>query len=266
MNKKDISLLLGIGIAFSALIVAFIMEGGSPLSLVGPSAFIIIVGGLMGALIVSFGLKRVLGIPKTFAKALTAPPHNPTGLVEMFINFAEKARREGLLSLEEEINSEAAGKDADPLIKRGMSMVVDGIDASAIEKIFENEIAEYEERAKEPIIVMEQAGGFCPTIGIIGTVLGLISVLGNLNEPEKLGESIAVAFIATLYGVGFANLIFLPVANKLKAILKAEVATKALILDGIISIQAGDNPRIVREKLIAYIDEGARSKVKELEG
>ena len=265
MNKKDISLFIGMGAAFGALVIAFMMEGGSPLALVGPSAFLIIVGGLFGALTISFGLGGVLKLPSYFIKALGAPNHNPTALVELFINFAEKARREGLLSLEEELNADLSGKDYDPLIKRGLSMVVDGIDAALIEKIFENEINEFEERQKQPIALLEAAGGFCPTIGIIGTVLGLISVLGNLNEPEKLGESIAVAFIATLYGVGFANLIFLPTGNKLKGILKAEIAQKSLILDGVISIQAGDNPRIVREKLIAYIDEDKRDKVREVE-
>jgi chemotaxis protein MotA len=264
--KKDISLIIGIGAAFASLIVAFMMEGGNPLALFGPSALLIIVGGLFGALTISFGLSEVLKLPKSIMKAMGAPPHNPIDLVDMFIDFAEKARREGLLSLEEEVNSDAKRKHDDPLIKKGMSMVVDGIDATAIEKIFENEISEHEERSKSQIAVLEQAGGFSPTMGIIGTVLGLISVLGNLAEPEKLGESIAVAFIATLYGIAFANLIFLPAANKLKAILKGEVAVKALIMDGVIALQAGDNPRLVREKLIAYIDEKTRDKVKSLEG
>ena len=264
--KKDISLLIGIGAAIAALIIAFMMEGGKPVALIGPSAFLIIIGGLFGALTVSFGLSAVLKIPSFFGRAMNSPPHNPTALVEMFVNFAEKARREGLLSLEEDIESQLSDKSFDPLIKRGMSLVVDGIDASAIEKIFETETAEYEDRAKDGIMVLEQAGGFSPTMGIIGTVLGLVSVLSHLAEPEKLGGSIAVAFIATLYGISFANIIFLPAANKLKMILKAELAQKSLILDGIISIQAGDNPRIVREKLIGYIDEGHREKVKELEG
>ena len=265
MNKKDISLLIGVGASFGALIIAFMMEGGTPLSLIGPSAFLIIAGGLFGTLSVSYGIGSVLKLPSYFGKALGTPNHNPTALVELFINFAEKARREGLLSLEEELNADLSGKDYDPLIKRGLSMVVDGIDAALIEKIFENEIAEFEERQKQPIMILEAAGGFCPTLGIVGTVLGLISVLGNLSEPEKLGESIAVAFICTLYGVGFANIVFLPTANKLKGILKADVAVKSLILDGVISIQAGDNPRIVREKLIAYIDEDKRDKVRTVE-
>lgn len=264
--KKDISLFIGLGAAFACLILAFVMEGGSPLALWGTSAFIIIVGGLFGALTISFGIGEVLKLPKYIGQTLGSPPHNPIALVDMFIDFAEKARREGLLSLEEEVNSDSSGAKSDPLIKKGMSMVVDGIDATAIEKIFENEISEYEERSKAGIAILEAAGGFSPTMGIIGTVMGLISVLGNLAEPEKLGESIAVAFIATLYGILFANIIFLPSANKLKGILKGQLAVKSLILDGVISLQAGDNPRLVREKLIAYIDEKSRDKVKSLEG
>lgn len=265
MNKKDISLLLGFGIGVTCLITAFVIEGGSPLALISVSALMVIVGGLTGALMISFGIQGVVKLPSFFIKCLNAPNHNPTALVELFINFAEKARREGLLSLEEELNADLSGKDYDPLIKRGLSMVVDGIDAALIQKVFENEIGEFEERQKLPIQVLEAAGGFSPTMGIIGTVLGLITVLGNLSEPEKLGESIAVAFTATLYGIFFANVLFLPAANKLKGILKAELAQKNLILDGVISIQAGDNPRIVREKLIAYIDEDKRDKVREVE-
>ena len=126
------SLFLGVGVAFASLIVAFMMEGGSPLALIGPSAFLIIAGGLFGALVVSFGLGPVLKLPSYFVKALGSPAHNPTELVDIFINFAEKARKEGLLSLEEDLASEQFTKDLDPLIKRGMSMVDDGIDATAI--------------------------------------------------------------------------------------------------------------------------------------
>lgn len=266
MKKSDISLMLGIGIAFGCLVVAFMMEGGSLGGLFSPSALVIILGGIFGALTVSFGISTVLKqLPSGFGKSLSSAHHDPSKVIELFLTFSEKARREGLLSLETDLESELSGKEYDPLIKRGLSLVVDGIDNSAIEKIFETEIEEFEEREKNRIIVFEQAGGFSPTMGIIGTVLGLISVLSRLAEPEKLGESIAVAFVATLYGISFANIVFLPVANKLKAILKTEMAEKKLILQGLLSIQAGDNPRVLKEKLMCYMDEAARGKLREAE-
>ncbi len=261
MGKKDISLFIGLGSAFGGLIVAFMMEGGNPLSLIGLSALVIIIAGTFGALAISFGVPTVLTLPAGLIKALNAANHDHTHMVNLFVTFGEKARKEGLLSLEENIQSELGGKEYDPLLKRGLSLVVDGIDAAAIQGIFEVEISEYEEREKGKIMLFEQAGGFSPTMGIIGTVLGLISVLGNLSEPEKLGESIAAAFIATLYGIGFANIVWLPVANKLKLILKGEVELKSLILVGVISLQAGDNPRIIKDKLIGFIPENHRSKV-----
>jgi chemotaxis protein MotA len=261
VGKKDISLLIGIGTAFGALVIAFMMEGGSPLKLIGLSALVIIIGGTFGALTVSFGLGTVMTLPAGVIRTLNAPMHDHTHMVNLFVTFAEKARKEGLLSLEEEIQSELGNKEYDQLLKRGLSLVVDGIDASAIQQVFEVEISEYEEREKSRILLFEQAGGFSPTMGIIGTVLGLISVLGHLAEPEKLGESIAAAFIATLYGIGFANIIWLPIANKLKIILKAELELKNLILIGVISLQAGDNPRILKDKLVGFIPENRRDKV-----
>lgn len=261
MGKKDISLMIGLASGFGCLVIAFMMEGGNPLKLIGLSALVIIIGGTFGALAISFGVGTVLTLPAGVIRAMNAPQHDQTNQVNLFVTFAEKARKEGLLSLEEDIQSDLGNKEYDPLLKRGLSLVVDGIDASAIQAIFEVEITEYEEREKSKIMLFEQAGGFSPTMGIIGTVLGLISVLGHLSEPEKLGESIAAAFIATLYGIGFANLIWLPIANKLKIILKSELELKNLILVGVISLQAGDNPRIVKDKLIGFIAENHRDKV-----
>lgn len=258
----DISLILGMGTAFVCLIVAFLMEGGNPIKLIGPSAFVIIAGGTFGALAVSFGLAKVLKMPGGFIKAMKPTPHNGVKLVDLFIYYSEKARKEGLLSLEGDTEADAS---FDPLIKKGLSLVIDGTDANAIKEIFEIEIMEFEEREKGTVMVFEQAGGFCPTMGIVGTVLGLISVLSHLNEPERLGESIAAAFIATLYGIGFANIIFLPTANKLKGQLKEQIAEKNLILTGLISLQAGDNPRILKDKLMGFLEDHDREKVRSVD-
>jgi chemotaxis protein MotA len=258
----DISLLLGMGTAFACLLLAFMIEGGSPVALIGISALVIIAGGVFGALTISFGLARVLKLPVAFAKAMKPLPHHGTKLVDLFIYYSEKARKEGILSLE---GDQEADDSFDPIIKKGLSLVIDGTDAAAIQSIFEIEIMEFEEREKGDIILFEQAGGFCPTMGIVGTVLGLISVLSHLNEPEKLGESIAAAFIATLYGIGFANIVFLPVANKLKGILKEKIVEKNLILTGLISLQAGDNPRVMKDKLSGFLDDHEREKVRSVD-
>lgn len=258
----DISTILGIGVAFFCLILAFVIEGGSPIALIGISALIIIAGGVFGALTIAYGLKGVMRLPIGFSKAMKSTPHHGVKLADLFIYYAEKARKEGLLSLEGDTEADPS---FDPLIKKGLSLVIDGTDAAAIRDIFEIEIAEYEEHEKLDIQLFESAGGFCPTMGIVGTVLGLISVLSHLNEPERLGESIAAAFIATLYGIGFANIVFLPVALKLKNSLKEAVAEKNLILTGIIALQAGDNPRILRDKLLGFLTEKDREKVRGVE-
>jgi len=258
----DMSLIIGMGSAFGCLLMAFIIEGGNPVALIGISALVIIVGGVFGALTISFGLSGVLRLPVGFVKALKPAPHVGVKLVDLFIYYSEKARKEGLLSLEGDTEADAS---FDPLIKKGLSLVIDGTDATAIRDIFEIEIMEFEEREKLDVQLFEQAGGFCPTMGIVGTVLGLISVLSHLNEPERLGESIAAAFIATLYGIGFANIVFLPVANKLKGSLKEKVAEKNLILTGLIALQAGDNPRILRDKLSGFLSEHDRDKVRSVD-
>ena len=258
----DMSLVIGLASAVGALLVAFMMEGGSPVKLVGPSALVIIAGGMFGALTVSFGLAKVMKLPGGVIKSMKPTPHNGVKLVDLFIYYSEKARKEGLLSLEGDTEADAS---FDPLIKKGLSLVIDGTDANAIKEIFEIEIMEYEEREKSEIMVFEQAGGFCPTMGIIGTVLGLVTVLSHLSEPERLGESIAAAFLATLYGIGFANIFFLPVANKLKGILKEQIAEKNLILTGLISLQAGDNPRILKDKLMGFLHDHDREKVRSVD-
>jgi chemotaxis protein MotA len=258
----DMSLVIGLGFGFGSLVVAFIMEGGNPIKLIGPSALLMIIGGMTGALTISFGLAKVLKMPGSVVKSMKPTPHNGVKLVDLFIYYSEKARKEGLLSLEGDTEADAS---FDPLIKKGLSLVIDGTDANAIKEIFEIEILEFEEREKSEIAVFEQAGGFCPTMGIIGTVLGLVSVLSHLSEPELLGEKIATAFLATLYGISFANIIFLPIANKLKGILKEQMAEKNLILTGLIALQAGDNPRILKDKLMGFLSDHEREKVRSVD-
>jgi chemotaxis protein MotA len=248
---SDPSLLLGLAIGFGGLLVGYILEGGSPVSLLGLSAFIIIVGGVVGALTVSFSLKHVLTIPALMKDSMNAPLAPSKEMAMLLITFAEKARREGLLSLEEDIESLN-----DPFLQKGVKLIVDGTDPEIVKNTLENDIYLFEERKKEEIEIFAQAGGFCPTMGIIGTVTGLVLVLGNLGgDAAALGHSIAAAFIATLYGIGFANLVFLPVANKLKMKLKLEILGKEFALIGMRSLQTGDNPSLIKDKLQSFLEE-----------
>jgi chemotaxis protein MotA len=253
MNKSgsDSSTIIGMAMGFGGLLMGFMLEGGNPRGLVGFSALLIIATGTCGAVIVSFGLKEFLKIPSFITQSMKTALGPSKELVQLLYNFAEKARREGLLSLEDDID-----KLADEFLKKGIRLVVDGVDPEIVRNTLENDITLFEHRKKEDAEVMFQAGGFSPTMGIVGTVMGLVLVLGNLGgDTSALGHAIAVAFIATLYGIGLANLFWLPIANKLKVKMKQEVLARELILTGILSIQAGENPSLIKDKLGAYVDE-----------
>jgi chemotaxis protein MotA len=248
----DSSTLIGILGGFAALFLGFLLEGGSLLSLFGMSALIIIIGGTVGATMTSCGMKETLGIPGLFKDAMVASKGPTKELVVELVSFAEKARREGLLALEEDID-----QLGDEFLKKGIRMVVDGVDPEVVRATLENDVFLYEQRRKEEAAIFEAAGGFSPTMGIIGTVMGLVLVLANLGgDMQALGHSIATAFIATLYGICFANLIWLPVANKLKLKLKKDIRERECIMTGLQSLQAGDNPALIKERLISYLEEG----------
>lgn len=255
----NISSVIGMFFGFVALIAAFLIEGGNPATLLLPSPFIIIFGGTFGALLLSYDLNEVLAIPKLIGDACKNPVTKETELANMFVGFAEKSRRDGLLSLEEDLQS--LDSNMDPLVKKGLRYVIDGTDSDALAELLENDVALFEKHKKREAAVFESAGGFSPTMGICGTVLGLIIVLGNLAEPEALGESIAVAFIATLYGISFANLIFLPLGTKLKGKLEKEKKVKEMIIQGVLAIQQGESPKLVGDKLAVYLSGKDRSSL-----
>ncbi|MGI6208371.1 MAG: flagellar motor protein [Anaerolineae bacterium] len=244
----DIGTVVGLVLGFGAMVVAFMMEGGSPSGLVQVTAAIIVFGGTIAATMVSFPLSTVLKLPKLVMLAIKAPRVDKQAAISLLVQLADKARREGLLSLEEE-----ARRIEDPFLHRGVMLVVDGVDPEVVRDILEADLAGLESRHKAGHGVLEAMGGFSPTMGIIGTVMGLVSVLGSLEEPDGLGHKIAVAFIATLYGVAFANLVYLPLANKLKSLTAAEVQAREMMIEGVLAVQAGENPRVVREKLETFL-------------
>lgn len=252
----DIATPVGFLIGFGLIFGGFLLEGGSLLGLVQLSAGMIVFGGTIGALLVNYPLNQVMRAPKGIMKAFFGKPHDPSEMITLFTRLAEKARREGLLSLEEE---EASLES--PFIKKGVALVVDGTDPELITAILEIEISAMEKRHGEVQGILEAAGGYSPTMGILGTVMGLVTVLSHLDEPEKLGGGVAVAFVATLYGVMFANLVYLPLAGKLKQQTHEEVMLRRMMLEGILSVQAGENPRVVQEKLLGFLPPAQRAKL-----
>ncbi|WP_407314706.1 flagellar motor protein [Desulfosporosinus sp. SB140] len=244
----DLSTVIGLIAGIGSLLAGYLLEGGSVGALGQFSAACIVFGGTAGAVITSFPLSSLKNLPNWLKVAFTSQSFGTAEAYETLVRFAEKARREGLLSLEQELESVT-----DRFTRQGMQLVIDGTDPEITKEILESNIAVLEKRHRVGINVFEAAGGFGPTLGIIGTVMGLVKVLGNLSDPNELSKSIAAAFIATLYGVASANLIYLPIASKLKMKDKIEVSAMEMILDGILSIQAGENPAILKEKLKTHI-------------
>lgn len=250
-RAPETSTVIGIVAGMGAILFGFILEGGSLLSLFGLSALIIIIGGTLGALTTSFNLVAIMSIPKLVTVAMTAPDAPNNEIVLELISFAEKSRREGLLSLEDEVE-----KLDNKFLQKGIRMTVDGVDPEIIRTTLEKDMELFEEKKKHEAAVFEAAGGYSPTMGIIGTVMGLVLVLANLGgNASELGHSIATAFIATLYGICFANIFWLPVGLKLKHKMKEEVLKMEMIMIGVLSIQSGDNPSLLKERLVSYLDE-----------
>lgn len=251
----DIAALAGIGLAFAAIIVSMIMEGGNPMAIVLIPPLILVFGGTIGAAMAGGMLKDILALPKTIIGALTSKPVLSDDLVDSVVSLADKARREGLLALED------AAKDVtDPFLQKGLQLAIDGTDPEELREILEAEVTAKKKADKASAKIFTDMGGFAPTIGIIGTVIGLVHVLENLSEPEKLGHLIAGAFVATLWGVLSANVMWLPLANRCKRVSELEVAHMELAIEGIIAIQAGANPRLVGQKLRALLPPAPAAK------
>lgn len=247
----DLTIIIGILAGLAAMIGGFLWEGGHFSGLMQGTAALIVFGGTFAAVMVSFPASRLRTIPQALRIAFGRQDRSPQDLIGDIVNMATVARREGVLSLER-ISSE----HPDPFLREGIQMVVDGTDADMVRQILELEINAAEQKHEGYAKIFESAGGYAPTMGIIGTVMGLIHVLGSLQEPTQLGPSIAVAFTATLYGVASANIIFLPIASKIKARGEEEILNMELLMEGIMAVQNGEHPLIVRKKLTSYLPEG----------
>ena len=240
--------LAGLAIGLVAIIGGQILEGGHVGSLVQPTALLIVLGGTLGAVLLQSPF-HIFRRGMAMAKWGWVPPViEQKRLMEQILTWSQLSRREGLLALENQIP-----RVKDEFTKRGLQLLVDGADPERIRELLEVEIDTFEDEWRQSAKIWESAGGYSPTIGILGAVMGLIHVMENLSDPTKLGAGIAVAFVATIYGVGLANLVYLPIAGKLKYYIGRMVATREMLIDGLVGIAVGDNPRIIEGRLRGYL-------------
>lgn len=245
----------GFVIAVVSLVGGFLLEGGHASALLQPTAALIVFGGTIGATVLSFPFSDLKQLPRLLWVGLFHNIPEPSDTIELIVNLADEARREGLLNLENRL-----GEINDSFMRKGIQLVVDGTDPDLVRNILETELFSIEERHQVGAGIFESAGGYAPTMGIIGTVMGLVHVLSSIESPETLGPAISMAFIATLYGVASANVFWLPIAAKLQNLSKKEVLLRQLMLEGIVSLQAGYNPILIRERLTAFLKPEARQE------
>jgi chemotaxis protein MotA len=252
MDKATIiGLVMGIG----AVLGGQALEGGSIHSIMQFTAAVIVFGGTFGAVFLSYPFHNVVGAFKDLRIIVQEPLRDPSEIITQISKYANKARREGILSLEKEMKN-----ITDPFLSKALNMAVDGIEPHAIREAMETELEYLDEHGKVNSKVFKAAGGYAPTIGILGAVLGLIHVMENLNDPSKLGSGIAVAFVATVYGVGSANLLFLPIATKMEVRHRHNMIINEMMLEGVVSVATGENPRLIEDKLKSFLSEIEKNK------
>lgn len=251
-GRLDVASVAGLALACGGILGGLILEGGKIQDVRQVTAALIVLGGTLGAVMVTTPTeilgRAVRRLPQVFWEKVA----DPEGAIEDILAFATKARRNGIISLEQE-----AERIEDPFLRKALNLAVDGTDLHQLRRMMELEIGLAEQRGEAEAKVFESAGGYAPTIGIIGAVLGLIQVMKNLSNIDEVGRGIAVAFVATVYGVGSANIFFLPAANKLRARLQQELQIRELTLEGVIGIVEGLNPKLIRLKLEGYVQASA---------
>ncbi|TEU12906.1 MAG: motility protein A [Anaerolineales bacterium] len=250
----DISTVIGLVLGLGAMVGMVLLEGGSPGELIGIPAAVIVFGATFAASFVQFPLKVVLSLPKMIIQTFQTHETKAAETIDQLVALADRARRDGLLTLEE-----TAGQ-LDQFLKKGIMLVVDGVDSKTVSEIMETEMALTTDRHEAGIGLLDAMGGYAPTMGILGTVMGLVNVLSKLSNPEELGHLIASAFLATLYGIASANLLWLPLAGKLRGKDDRETLARRMMMAGVLSIQAGESPRLVREKLESFLAPAEREK------
>lgn len=256
--KKKLDLLTPIGIilGLTVVLLAIFSVGGSIMNYIQLASILIVFGGVFAALLVSFSWQDLKTLPRIVRETFQLSTYDLKELINTFVDLSTKARREGLLALEvgiEEVDN--------PFIKKGILLAVDGIEPDIIKDIMMAEVIAMEERHRKGRVIFEKAGEYAPSWGMVGTLVSLVIMLNNLNDPSSIGPSMALALITTLYGSLLANLFFIPMANKLELKTEEEVFVKQMIIEGIIGVQSGQNPRILEEKLSAFLPADVRDQV-----
>jgi len=246
-GKPDIATIGGLILAVGGILGGLMMEGGRVQDVAQVTAALIVLSGTIGAVMVTTPMSTLLGAVKNLGLVFFDRSESPTAMIEEIVGYATKARKSGIVSLEQE-----ADAIKDPFLRKALNLAVDGTDLDVIRKTMELEITLLEQHGEAEAKVFESAGGYAPTIGIIGAVLGLIQVMKNLANIEEVGHGIAVAFVATVYGVGTANIFFLPAGNKIKARMHRTAQNRELMLEGVAGIVEGLNPKLLRSRLDAY--------------
>ena len=250
----DKATLAGLFLAVGGILFGLVLEGGNLGQVLQPTAAMIVFGGTLGAILIQFPLPVVLSAFRRLAHVFREPEADAHASIDTLVQFAKQARREGIVSLDREL-----GNLKDAFLRRALMLAVDGTEPQELRKIMEFELDSQEEQDEKIPQVFESAGGFSPTIGIIGAVLGLIQVMQHLDKIDEVGKGIAVAFVATIYGVGAANLFFLPAAGKLKIRIRDEQVIREMTLEGVISILEGMNPHMLESKLLGFLTQARES-------
>jgi chemotaxis protein MotA len=247
-SRLEYATLIGVPAAIAIILLAQVLEGAPTRALWQPTAALVVFGGTLAAILVSYPAALVWRTVRAVKEAFVSRAEPVEAVLAGIIQYSQVSRRKGLIALESEID-----RAVDPFLKVALGLAVDGTNAKVAREILEVESDARREHAEAPAEVLETAAGYTPTLGILGAVLGLIHVMQSLSDPSKLGSGIAVAFVATVYGVATANLILLPLATKLRGVARQSALTRELIIEGITSVQEGLNPRVIEQKLRGFL-------------
>ncbi len=244
----DIATIAGLILGVGAVVLSYIMEGGHLSAVLQAPAMLLVIGGTIGAATMTTSFKLLTNLPVILRIAFFSPKMDPVGIIEEIIRLAEKSRKEGLLSLEKEMKA-----IRNPFLKKSIQFAIDGLEQHMLRDLLEIEMSYISERHKAGAAFFQKLGGFSPTLGIIGTVLGLVHALGTVSDASKMASSIAAAFIATLWGIVLANLLYLPISDKLRHRHEEENVLLEIIIEGVCSLATGENPRMIRAKLLGFL-------------
>lgn len=251
----DRATVFGLLVSIIAVLVSVFLEGGSPAALFNLPAMILILGGTIGATLIGAPFEEFIGLPRTIIGAFKGVKADPHKIIDHLVEMAEKARKEGLLALQDDV-----ARIEDPLLASGINLIVDGIDPDVVRETLTTQVEMDQHKALAPVHLLEQAGGYAPTIGIMGTVMGLINVLKDLTDAAALGPHIATAFMATLYGIATANLFWLPMGVKVRNNVGMRTRMGRMIVAGVTGLQTGEAPRALREKLEIFLHDHGKKK------